>query len=298
MNSAPTPQQQLARPKWAWPLLLCGAMAVSTGALFIRFSDPAPPMAKAAWRCGLAAIFLLMIGRRRALRPLVKLPRRQQRRLVLAGFFLAVHFATWILSLSHTSVASSLFLVNTVPIWTALIAPFVIAEATRRNQWIGSLICMFGTGILGWGEFSLSDNALFGDLLALAGAISLAMFLILGRELQKAIPGLSYLIATYGSAALFLIAGCLLLNYPLAGYPTPTYFWLFLLALIPQMLGHSAYNISLRHFSAATVSIALVGEPVMGTFLAWLFLSEMLTATTLIGGGILLVGIIVATAKE
>ncbi len=273
-------------------------MAVSTGALFVRFADPAPPMAKAAWRCGLAAIFLLLIGRRSALRPLGKLPRKQQWRLALAGLFLALHFATWILSLSYTSVASSLFLFTTAPIWTAILGAAFFGQRATRNEWLGSVVCLTGAGVLGWGELAVGSDALLGDALALAGAITFAVFLILGRELQKQVPGMSYLIATYGSAALFLIGGCLILGYPLAGYPTPTYGWLLLLAVVPQMLGHSAYNLSLRHFSAATVSITLAGEPVIGTLLAWVFLAEALTAATLVGGSILLAGIFLATARN
>jgi drug/metabolite transporter (DMT)-like permease len=279
-------------------LLLGGVMAVSTGALLIRYADPAPPMAKAAWRCGLAAIFLILLGRRSALQPLARLPRKQLRRLVVAGFFLALHFATWILSFSYTSVASSLFLVTTAPIWTALLAPLFIGERTTRAQWMGSIICLAGAGVLGWGEISVGADALLGDLLAVVGALSFAVFLILGRELQKQVPGMSYLIATYSSAALFLVVGCLTLGYPLAGYPTPTYGWLLLLALVPQMLGHSAYNLSLRYFSAATVSIALAGEPVIGTLLAWMFLHESMPPTTMVGGAIMLAGIFLATARS
>ena len=273
-------------------------MAVSTGALFVRYADAAPPMAKAAWRCGLAAIFLLILGRRAALRPLAQLRGKQQRNLVLAGFFLALHFGTWIQSLSYTSVASSLFLFSTAPIWTALLAPLFIKERTTKAQWIGSVLCLIGAGVLSSGELSVGGTALLGNALALAGAITFAIYLILGRDLQTQIPGLSYLIATYGSAALFLVLGCLAFSYPLAGYPTPTYGWLVLLAVVPQMFGHSAYNLSLRHFSAATVSITLAGEPVLGSLLAWIFLAEALTTTTLIGGAILLSGIYWATARS
>lgn len=279
-------------------MLLCGAVAVSTGALFIRYADAAPPMAKAAWRCALAAIFLLLLGRRKVVQPLARLSSKQRWRLLLAGFFLALHFATWIQSLSLTSVASSLFLVNTVPIWTAMLAPIFISERTTRAQWIGATTCLVGAAVLGWGEISVGGTALVGDALAIAGAICWAGFFILGRDLQKQVSGYCFLFTTYASAALFLIAGCLLLQLPMAGYPPATYGWLLLLALVPQMIGHSAYNLSLRHFPAATVSITVTAEPVLGTLLAWIFLAETLAAPTLLGGAILLGGIYLATARS
>lgn len=289
-----------ARPTWAWPLLLVAVLAVSTGALFVRLAEPAPAMTKAAWRCTIAALVLLAIGREATARAWAQASPVTRRQLILAGFILAVHFATWILSLSYTTVTSTMVLGSTAPAWTALLAPRLIGERTSRAQWQGIALCAIGIGILAaWPDATgasssarIASNPLLGNLLALAGAISFSLFLIVGRTAQRRVAGLPYLGVTYASAAVFLILGCLVLRLPLAGFEASTYGWLIALALVPQLIGHSGYNLALRFFSAATVSILLIGEPIIGTFLAWLFLAEPPTAGEILGGVFLLLGIV------
>jgi drug/metabolite transporter (DMT)-like permease len=285
-------------PRWAWPVLLAGVLAVSTGALFVRLADPAPALAKAAWRCGIAALALFLIGRRSALRHLANLPSREKRLMLAAGALLAVHFGTWIQSLAYTSVTSSLVLVTTTPIWTALLAPWLLREATSKRQWQGIFACLIGILVLAQGELQVEGLAWLGDLLALAGALSFALFLIVGRRLQRSLAPLPYLLGAYGIAAVLLAATCLISGQALLSFPAETYRWLILLALVPQLIGHSAYNLSLRHFSAATVSITLVGEPIFGSLLAWGILREIPSPSTLLGGGILLLGIVWASLSQ
>lgn len=290
---------QSARPTWAWSLLLTAVLAVSTGALFVRLAEPAPAMAKAAWRCSIAALVLLIVGRQATARAWADATPRTRRQVVLAGFVLAVHFSTWILSLSYTTVTSTMVLGSTAPAWTALLAPHLIGERTTRAQWQGILLCAVGIALLallpGDGVEESSETARqpwIGNLLALGGAISFSLFLIVGRTAQKRVAALPYLAVAYSSAALFLILGCLLLGLPLTGFPAETYGWLLALALIPQLIGHSGYNLALRFFSAATVSILLIGEPIVGTFLAWIFLAEPPTQSEILGGVFLLLGIV------
>lgn len=295
MSSATSPP----RPTWAWPLLLTAVLAVSTGALFVRLADPAPAMAKAAWRCSIAALVLLIVGRQATARAWAEASPRTRRQVVLAGFVLAVHFSTWILSLSYTTVTSTMVLGSTAPAWTALLAPRLIGERTTRAQWQGILLCAIGIALLAFLPGGATDEPSeaasqpwLGNLLALGGAISFSLFLIVGRTAQKQVAALPYLAIAYSSAALFLILGCLLLGLPLTGFPTETYGWLLALALIPQLIGHSGYNLALRFFSAATVSILLIGEPIVGTFLAWIFLAEPPTQAEILGGIFLLLGIV------
>ncbi|MAW60944.1 MAG: hypothetical protein CMJ94_08925 [Planctomycetes bacterium] len=289
------------RPRWAWPLLFAAVLAVSTGALFVRLADPAPAMAKAAWRCTIAALVLLAVGHQATARAWAEASPRTRRQLILAGFVLAVHFGTWILSLSYTTVTSTMVLGSTAPAWTALLAPRLIGERTTRAQWQGILLCGVGIALLAfWPDASpggdsagpTASQPLLGNLLALAGAISFSLFLIVGRTAQRSVPALPYLGIAYAGAAVFLILGCLLLGLPLTGFDARTYGWLLALALVPQLIGHSGYNLALRFFSAATVSILLIGEPIFGTVLAWLFLAEPPTTGELLGGVFLLLGIV------
>jgi len=231
---------------------------------------------------------------------------------MVSGGLLALHFATWILSLSYTSVTSSLVLVTTTPAWTALLAPFLIKEKTSARQWQGIGLCAIGIAILAfWKPETIPvddpaladglvdgfictgpDTSTLGNILALAGAISFSLFLINGRVVQKRVAALPYLTASYGSAAAFLLLGCAIMDMPLWGFPAETYTWLIALALVPQLLGHSGYNLALRHFSAATVSITLVGEPIFGSIMAWAALGEVPGAPEWLGGAFLLVGIV------
>lgn len=292
-------QAKEARPSWAWPLLMVAVLAVSTGAIFVRLAEPAPAMAKAAWRCTIAALVLLLVGRQATARAWAAASSRTRQLLVLAGFVLAVHFATWILSLSYTTVTSTMVLGSTAPAWTALLAPRLIGERTTRAQWQGILLCAVGIGLLAFWPDAAHDATResaslpwLGNLLALGGAISFSLFLIVGRTAQRSVPALPYLAIAYASAAIFLIVGCLLLGLPLTGFPAETYTWLLALALIPQLIGHSGYNLALRFFSAATVSVLLIGEPIVGTFLAWIFLAEPPTQAEILGGVFLLLGIV------
>lgn len=293
------PQATSDRPAWAWPVLLSAVIAVSTGALFVRLAEPAPALAKAAWRCSLATLVLLAIGRSSTLRAWAAAARGDRWRLIGAGALLALHFGTWVLSLSYTTVTSSMVLVSTVPAWTAVLAPWFGQERTSKRQWQGIGLCAIGIGVLAfWPEAdsaarpAIATNPLLGSLLALTGAISFAMFLILGRDVQRRVPSLVYLSGTYGSAAVFLLLACLISSTHLVGFPTATYGWLIALALVPQLIGHTGYNLALRFFTAATVSILLVGEPIFGSLFAWLILAEPPGAGELVGGAFLLVGIL------
>lgn len=289
-------RDESARAAWAWPVLIGAVFAVSTGALFARLADPAPALAKAAWRCTLAAGVLFALGGRSTLRTLAATAPADRRRLAWAGLLLAIHFGTWILSLDYTTVTSSLVLFTTAPVWTALLAPWLLGEATSRRQWQGIALCSVGITVLagfgapGSGAEATASAPMLGNALALAGAISFSLFLIIGRGLQRRMPALPYLTGAYGGAALALIAGCLVLGLPLTGYDGDTWLWLVLLALVPQLIGHSGYNLALRHLAAATVSIMLVGEPIFGSLLAWLVLGEAPGAAEIAGGVLLLAG--------
>lgn len=294
--SAPVSEQ---RPAWAWPVLLTAVLAVSTGALFVRLADPAPALVKAAWRCTLASLVLLAIGRSSTFRAWGAASRSDRKRLIVAGFLLALHFATWVLSLSYTTVTSSMVLVSTVPAWTAILAPWLGQERTTSRQWQGIGLCAIGIAILAlWPEAdplarpAIATRPLLGSLLALTGAVSFALFLIIGRDVQRRMPSLAYLTGTYGSAAAFLLLACAIARLPLFGFPTETYGWLIALALVPQLIGHTGYNLALRFFSAATVAILLVGEPIFGSVMAWLVLAEPPGTGELIGGAFLLAGIL------
>jgi len=279
-------------------LVLCiGALAVSTGAIFARLAE-APSLAIAAYRVGFATLFLApptMWSKKKELREMA--PQTLFYSLG-AGFFLALHFATWIASLSYTSVASSVVLVNTIPLWTALMAPFVTGEKPSRKTLVGIIISIAGGTVVGAGDFSLGSRALWGDLLALLGGITAACYIMLGKKARPFLSLQSYTLVCYGSAACFLWTALLLTELPLGPYTPQTWVMFLGMALVSQIIGHSSYNWAPRWLSSSFVAVSLLGEPIGGTLLAYFILGESVSLQKILGGACILTGIYFAARGE
>jgi drug/metabolite transporter (DMT)-like permease len=308
MNS---PKRPLISPLIA---ILFGILAVSTASIFIRFAQvEVPSLVIAAWRLTIASIILVPIAVTKNKKELLGLSRQGLILALLSGFFLALHFATWITSLQYTTVASSVVLVSTIPLWVALLSPFTIKEPIRRTVIIGLIFALLGVIIVAISDTcsitpgglncpDLADfmkgRAFFGDILALCGAIAGAGYLLIGRKLRANMSLVSYISLVYGMAAIVLIIIMLAAGLSPFGYSPQSYLWLILLAIIPQLIGHSTFNWALGYLSAAFVSITLLGEPIGSTFLAYIILQEKPTLIKLIGGGLILVGIYIASRSE
>lgn len=288
--------------------LLIGVFAVSMGSIFFRLAE-GHPLVEATYRCALATLILLPLAAFRARAELQRLSRRAWFQALGAGFFLALHFATWTTSLDYTSVASSVVLVTTNPIWVGLLTPFLSDDRISRMTVLGILLSVGGGVLIGWGDFQVSGRALIGDGLALLGAISASLYLLAGRRLRQQLTLLPYVTLCYGGAALFLLAMVLFFQrvpilpeqtmpLTLGGLSPQSYFWLLMAALIPQILGHSSYNWALAWFSASLIAVSLLGEPILSTIMAYFILGESVTRLTLAGGALILVGIYFAARGE
>ncbi|MCB0076948.1 MAG: DMT family transporter [Anaerolineales bacterium] len=278
-------------------VLLIGVLAISTGAIIVRLAD-APPLVVAAYRCSLAALALLPLAWHRSRDELRRLSPRDWLLACVSGFFLSLHFATWISSLDYTTVASSVLLVNTNPIWVGLLTPFLSDDRISRLTALGILLSVVGGIVIGAGDFRVGGQALLGDGLALLGAITVTLYIFIGRRLRRHVSLLSYVVLCYGAAALFLLAFAIGSGQALTGYSPQTYFWMAMLALIPQLIGHSSYNWALGWFSASFIAVTLLGEPIGSTILAYFILNEAVTRPTLIGGALILAGIYLAARGE
>ena len=286
-SAAPAPA---VSPRLALALAIA---ATSTGSLFVRLAD-APPIAKAFWRCGLCTLVLVVFGWRTLRADLPRLGRRELRIALASGLALALHFATWISSLSYTSVASSIVLVDSTPLWVALLTPLLSRDRLERRVLIAVLFSVVGVAVVGIADFEFTGTALRGDALALAGAWMAALYLLAGRSLRPKLSLVSYLVLCYGSAALILLALALVRGDALVGFDGRTWLWLALLAWVPQLLGHSSYNYALGYLSAALVAVASLGEVFGAPLLAWLFLDEAPPPLTVLGGALVLLGVVLA----
>ena len=294
-------------------VLAFGILAISTASLFIRYAQQtAPSLVIAAYRLAIATLVLsvpALLRRREEIRSI------QGKRLglvVLSGIFLGFHFATWITSLEYTSVASSVVLVTTAPLWVALLSPLFLHERLSKFALVGLLVALAGGVIVGLSQGCSLENGLscpslggffqgrafLGNLLALAGALFAAFYVMIGRSVRANLSLTTYTFTVYGIAALTLLIMVGVSGKSMLGYPPVSYVWFAALALVPQLLGHSSLNWALRYLKAAYVSVAQLGEPVGSVILAYLIMGESPNALELSGGILILTGIFFATRAE
>jgi len=270
-----------------------GVISVSFAAVFIRLAE-APPLVIAAYRMCLASLIIVPLALVRSGDELSRLSRQNIIMTLLSGAFLALHFGLWITSFSFTSVATSVILVTANPIFVAIASYFLFQEKLSRQTVLGIVISIIGSILIGFSNWSLGSSSLFGGILALLGALAAAGYLLIGRRLRRSIGLLSYASLVYSSAAVILLLSMLAFGYSLVGYSTTTYIMFVLLAAVPQLIGHSSLNWSLRFVPATLVTIAILGEPIAATALAFLILNEAPTLGEIGGGILILVGIFVA----
>lgn len=276
-----------------------GVVTVSTAALTIRLAQQeAPSLSIAAWRLTLAMLVLTPIVLSRHRDELSRLTRSELVRAGLSGFLLALHFATWITSLELTSVAASSVLVAMNPLFVGLLSPLLLKESVAPAMLSGILVAVVGSGILGLGNLSGGGDPLLGDLLALAGAVCAAGYMMIGRTLRRKLTLMTYIFVVYGVAAIILLLIVWVDGQPMAGFKPETYGWLLYLALGPQLIGHTTFNWALRYLSAAYVTVTLLSEPIGASLLAWVFLNEPPTTLEVLGGALILTGIAVASRVE
>jgi drug/metabolite transporter (DMT)-like permease len=280
--------------------LVAAVLAVSWAGPLVRFSD-APALAISLWRLILSVALLSAIVALRGNAAEVRtLSRREWALALLGGACLAAHFWTWIASLSLTSVASSVVLVNTQPVFVIALSALVLHELPVRRQAIGIAVAMAGALIIGWGDFNRGSAPLLGDALALAGAVFVAAYYVIGRRLRQRLDIWNYALVIYGVAALLLLA--VVIAHPgvnVLGYERNDWLVFAALALGPMLIGHTGVNYALRYVPAYVANLAILGEPVGATLIAWALpgIAEVPGIQTLTGGAVLLLGIAIgATA--
>ncbi|MFO8085643.1 MAG: DMT family transporter [Desulfobacterales bacterium] len=277
--------------------MVSGIIAISTGAIFARLAD-APSLVIAAYRVGISSLFLLPLVCWKARDELFRICSKEILLAVFSGFFLALHFAAWITSLSYTTVSNSVVLVSTNPLWVGLLTPLITKEKLKTNTAISIAVSLMGCAIIGGEDFSIGTEALFGDFLALTGGLCAAFYLLLGRNLRKKLSLITYISLCYTSAAVILWTMVLIFGIKFYGFSIQTNAAFWAMALIPQLIGHTSYNWALRWFSAGTISVSLLGEPIGATILAFFIFGEKLTWLKAIGGTFILSAIYIAASSE
>ncbi len=281
-------------------VLVAGVLAISTGAIFVRGAIASTgirgvgfSLVLAASRLSVASLMLLPTWRRIQWQRLNKAAVLYA---VGAGAFLALHFASWTTSLSYTSIAASTTLVTTNPVWVALLSWLWFQEKPSRLQAAGIAIALAGAILVGFGDSGeTGSNPLFGNFLALAGSWAISLYLLLGREAQR--RGMSiggYAAIAYSTAAIALLPLPLAFGLGYTGYPGQLYLYILLMAIFPQLVGHTSFNWALLWISPTFVTLAILFEPVGASLLGYLIFGEVPGFQVLLGAAVLLGGVAIA----
>jgi drug/metabolite transporter (DMT)-like permease len=280
-------------------LVLCIAvLAVAHGSIFARLAVDAAPLAIAAWRLTLATSVVLPVAWSRGTPSGHAISHRTLWLILAASALLAGHFATWLSSLAYTSIANSVVLVSTAPLWVAVMGRLTGTLRLSRLMTWAVMVSVVGTMIIGWGSARLGFSTLRGDLLALAGAVCMGGYLLVAQRIQRTLAFLSYVALAYGMTALLLWLMCLGTDTPMLGFGWPTWGALVGIALVSQVIGHSCYNWSLRHLRPDFVAISLLGEPIVASVLGLILFREAIPPATLAGGLVILAAIAMAARAQ
>ncbi len=269
---------------------------VSWASIFIRFAQ-SPPVVTAFWRLFLSVLFLvpLLLIKNVRLHFSTILQLKYMKFFFISGFFLALHFFTWFQSLEYTTVAISVLVVNTSPVWVIILSFLLFKEKINKIQILGVLFTFIGMILISWTYFSgeFSSNLIVGVVLALIGANMVAAYFIIGRRMRAnyTVPNIPYVFFVNLYSSIFLLIFSLILGNNIIDFPIIDLVWFILLALGPSLLGHAMFTYAMKQLSARTVSLAVIGETIGASFLSWIILGESLSPIIGIAGSFILSGI-------
>jgi drug/metabolite transporter (DMT)-like permease len=274
--------------------VLVGVFAVSFSALFVRLAT-APAMIIATYRLLFTFLLLAPLTLVRHRRELAAMTGRQAWLAAASGLCLALHFVTWFTSLRYTSIASSVVIVTTQPVFVVIGSWLFFRERISRTAMLGGALALTGSFVIGASDFQLDLRAFWGDLLALAAAVFVSGYMLLGRRLRSGVSLPAYTFVTYGSSALVLVVASLASRTPF--YPYPAVDWLLFLglAVVCTILGHTVFNWVLKYVQASVVSVSILGEPLGAIVWASIFLREYPTMRQLSGATLIFSGLYVFT---
>ena len=280
-----------------WLTVSLAVVFVSFGAVLARLAA-APALAVSFYRVALASLVLLPFAARPAVASFPRLSPRHRLLLAGSGVFLALHFATWIASLEYTTIASSVLLVNTAPLFATLLSRVFLGERPPRAVLLALPVALFGAALIALGDYTGDPGSLRGNLLALAGAGTVAAYQVIGRGLREALPLEAYVLGVWAVAAAALAALAAASGVALHGFPPRTWLAFVALAVVPTIGGHGLVNKSLRSLPAPTVGLFLLGEPLGASVLAFFVFGEAPAPWTYVGGALVLAALVLVVVRR
>jgi len=282
------------RAERGYGLLLLAVACVSVGSIFVRLAH-APALAVAFNRIFLASVVVAPFAAPSLARAWPALSARRRLILLASGISLGVHFATWIASLAYTTVAASVLLVNTAPLFTLVFSWWLLGERASSAVRIAMAVALTGAALIAAGDWDGGTASLTGDALAMAGAV---LYHVIGRGLRDALPLSAYVLGVWATAAATLALLAAAARVPVFGYPFRTFALFLALAVVPTVFGHGLVNRSLRRIPAPTVGLFLLGEPIAASVLAYAVFGEMPSRLTIAGGALVLAALALVVRSE
>ena len=277
--------------------LLVSIIAVSFASIFI-LSCEAPPLSIAFYRLLFTTLLLvpLILVRKKTREELHSLPRKTLLYMIVIGVILAAHFSFWITSLKMTSVASSVILVTAHPVLVAPVSFYFLKEKLSAVNALGIAISLAGVGVLVIGNYGFTSfnlDTFEGNILAMLGGVAAGLYILGGRTLRKTVSTVTYAFVVYAVGTISLFVICLSFSAPVYQLSTNDYTIILLMAVVSGIFGHTLYNWSLGYIRASVMSVALLGEPIGSSLLAYAipWIHQEPSVFTIVGGAIILMGI-------
>ena len=271
--------------------IFIGVISVSLSAIFVKLTN-AEPGVIAFYRMLFSVLIMLPLFMMKYQHELKDLTKRDWMFSSIAGVFLAFHFILWFESLNYTSVASSTVLVTMQPLFAFVGTYLFFKEKITLKTIAAGVIAIAGSILIGWGDLQISEDALYGDILALIACALVTGYLLFGQDVRQRLSLITYTMVVYSISTITLFFYVLIKGESFGPYPAIDWFWFLLLAIIPNLLGHNLFNWSLKWVSTNVISIAILFEPIGAAILAIIIFNEYLTGTQILGGVIVLLGIL------
>jgi len=276
--------------KWIYTILIVGLLAISTSPVIARLLPLVPAAVIAFWRMAAASAMLWSYS---SFRSQESLATKNIRLVLAAGFLLAMHFVFWFGALKLTSIANTTVLGIVAPAFTLL---FERLWYNRKLGWItitALLIILVGGIIVQGDDLGSMDGTGLGNIMAILSAVFLGSVFLIGAKVRKTTSVITYTRTVYTVSAIVLLVSSLILDNPLMGYTINNYFWLFMLGLIPTLIGHTAFSYSVKFVSPTVIAALPLGEPIIASYLAWLLFAEQVPFYVVGGGLIIFIGLII-----
>lgn len=277
--------------------ILIGVISVSLSAIFVKLANAEAGII-AFYRMLFSVLIMAPLFFLKYTKEIQQLSRRDWLFSSIAGIFLAFHFILWFESLNYTSVASSTVLVTLQPLFAFVGTYFFFKEKITMKTIFAGAIAIIGSVLISWGDFKLSGTAFYGDMLALIACVLVTAYFLFGQDVRKRLSLVTYTMLVYVVSTITLFIYVLIKGESFGPYPLMDWVWFILLAIVPNLFGHTLFNWSIKYVSTNVVSVAILFEPIGAALLALLIFKEYLIVTQLIGGLIVIMGILLFVIDE